>query len=374
MLLALSWARIVVFLLLIKAMNHSFSILLLLIIDFSFSEGSNSAGKSGTCVTSINLFYEGSTSWIPLPRWAHFFMDVGIAVATHENIHKRAVVGLALPARGYAVSLVAFGVTMGRFASINRDTEATKRFQRLCELKSNTPLFYRKNGKLIKVFFDDIEEINGETKLRLNTKTKGERYWITSKQALQVEFPAKEFSPLPKRSSRRVSTHPSQFLSSLFDTETARAIVSQSSLDSLTIGPLHRLQEETQTWPIAVRTEAGFVSGLLQDVIRVRRFSKRAETYRSEIYHLNSKECENIGQEIPTVVIFESGSSFLRWRNSWRQSDWVVLFDQTEAEFDVAIQTFNEEYITSPVDDRELSEFPVVPAYISTAMYQEARQ
>ncbi len=323
-------------------------------------------------MTSINLFYEGSTSWIPLPCWAHFFMDVGIAVATHEKIHKRTVVGLALPARPYVASLVAFGVTMGKFATINRDVEAAMRFQRLCELKSNTPLFYRKNGKLTKVFFDGLEEIDGETKLRLSTK--GERYWITSKQVLQVEFPAKDFSALLKRPSRRVSAHPSQFLLSLFDTETATAIVSQSSLDSLTIGSLHRLQEEIQNWPIAMKTEAGFVRGLLQDVIRVRRFSKGAETYRSEIYHVNSKACGNIGQEIPAVVIFESGAGFLKGRDSWRQSNWVVLFDETEAEFDIAVRAFNDEYITSPADDRELPGFPVIPAYIPTSMYQEVRQ
>lgn len=323
-------------------------------------------------MTPINLFYKRSDSWIPLPGWARFFIDVGVAVATHESTRKRVVVGLALPARVYAASLVAFGVTIGKFTSINRDMEAVKRFQQLCELKCNTPLFYRKNGKLIKVFCDGPEEMNGETKLRLSTK--GERYWITSKQALQVEFPEKDFSVLPNRPSRRASAHPSQFLLSLFDTETATAIVSQSALDSLTIGSLHRLKEEIQIRPIAVRTEAGFVGGLLQDIIRVRRFSKEAETYRSEIFHVNSKACENISQEVPAVVIFESGAGFLKWRDSWRQLSWVVLFDQTEAEFDIAVQAFNDEYITSPADDRELPGFPVIPAYIPTSIYQEVRQ
>ena len=328
--------------------------------------------KIGTCVTKINLFYGSSTRWIPLPGWARFFIDIGTAVAAYENIHKRAVVGLALPARGYAASLVAFGVTVGKFAAINRDMEAAKRFQLLCELKNNTPLFYRKNGKLTKVFFDGLEEIGGETKLRLSTK--GERYWITSKQALRVEFPGRDFSALPKRPSRRVIAHPSQFLLSLFDTETAMAIVSQSSLDSLIIGTPHRFKEEIQILPIAVRTGTEFVPGLLQDVIRVRRFTKQAETYRSEIYHVTSKECENTSQEIPAVVIFENGASFLKWRNSWRKSHWIALFDQTEADFDVAIHAFNDEYIASPVNDRELSKFPAVPTYISTATYQEARE
>jgi hypothetical protein len=323
-------------------------------------------------VSSINLFYESSTSWTLLPDWARFFIDVGIAVISNENISKRAVVGLALPARAYAAPLVAFGVTMGKFVASSRDLEATRRFQQLCELKSNTPLFYRRNAKLIKVFFDGLEEMDGEMKLCLSTK--GERYWITSKQALQVEFPAKGFSTMPKRPSQRVRERPSQFLTSLFGVQTAKAITSQSSLDSLIIGPLSQLKEEIQAWPIAVQTGEGFAKGFLQDVIRVRRFSKRTQAYRSEIYHVHSKECENAGQEIPAVVIFDGGAGFSKWRDSWRQSDWVVLFDQTEAEFDVAVQAFNDEYIKSSIGDRELSWFPASPAYIPTSMYQEALQ
>ena len=73
-------------------------------------------------------------------------------------------------------------------------------------------------------------------------------------------------------------------------------------------------------------------------------------------------------------MIFESGSGFLKWRDAWRHSDWVVLFDQTEAEFDVAVQAFNEEYIMSPADDREIRGFPYNPAYIPTSMYKEERQ
>jgi hypothetical protein len=293
-------------------------------------------------------------------------------MATNESTSKRTVVGLALPARAYVASLVAFGITMGKFASSSRDLEATRRFQQLCELKSNTPLFYRRNGQLIKVFFDGREEMNGEVKLCLSTK--GERYWITPKQALRVEFPAKDFSTMPKRPFRRVKDRPSQFLASLFDVPTARTIVSQSSLDSLIIGSSSQLKEEIQARPIATRTEEEFVPGFLQDVIRVRRFSKRAQTYRSEIYHVHSKECENTGQEIPSVVIFDGGTGFSKWKDFWRQSNWIVLFNQTEAGFDVAVQAFNDEYIKSPVDDRKLSWFPAFPAYIPISMYQEARQ
>ena len=323
----------------------------------------------------LNLYYGNTANWEPLPGWGCFFLDLGIALTTYGNTQKRMVVGLALPTRSYAASLISLGATTGKFASTNRDREAIRRFQQLSELKNGTPLIYRKKRELIKVFFDGLEVMDGETKLRLNTmSTKGERYWITSKQALQVEFPTKSSSIVPKRPSRRINAHLSPFLSSLFDSETAATIVSQSSLDSLIIGSLWRLKEEIQDQQFGAKTDVGFAAGVLQDVVRVRRFSKATETYRSEIYYVASKDCENSGQEIPTIIIFEGATSFLRWRNFWRQSHWVVLFDQTELEFDVAVQAFNGEYIMSSVNDREISNFPLIPTHIPTAMYQEAYQ
>jgi hypothetical protein len=322
-------------------------------------------------VTPIDLFYGSATSWIPLPYWGLFFVEMGITLNTYDNRQRRVIVGIVPPTLSYAASLISFGVTVGKFAPIDRGDEAVRRFQQLSTLENGTSLFYRQKKKLIKVFFDGFKEMNGEIMICLDTKTNGERYYITPKQALQVEFPAKSFSISPKRPSRRITAHPSQFMSSLLDTNTATAIASQSSLDSLIIGSLYRLKEEIQDRPFAAKKDGEFIPGSLQDIVRVRKFSRNTETYRSEIYQVNSKECENVGQEIPTVVIFDGAKSFLRWRTYWCQSHWVVLLDQTEPDFDIAIQAFNYEYVMSPIHSRELLGFPLAPAHIPTTMYQE---
>lgn len=321
----------------------------------------------------INLFYRSTTNWTPLPDWGLFFLDVGVALTNYKNCHKRAVVGLALPTLSYAASLISLGVIVGNFTPIDQNNEAARRFQQISTLKKDTPLFYRQKKRLTKVFFDGFKRINGESMICLDTKINGERYYITSKQALQVEFPAKSFSVQPKRPSRRITAHPSQFMSSLLDTNTAAAIASQSSLDSLIIGPLYRIEKEIQDRQFAAKKDNEFIPGCLQDIVHVRRFSRGTETYRSEIYQVNSKECENPGQEIPTVVIFDGAKSFLKWRTIWNQSHWVVLLDQTEPDFELAVQAFNYEYMMTPVHDRELFGFPLAPTHIPIAMYQEER-
>jgi hypothetical protein len=324
-------------------------------------------------MTPINLFYRSATNWTLLPAWGIFLLDVGLALNNYQSRYKRVVIGIALPTLSYAAPLISLGVTVGKFTFIDRDAEAKERFLQLSILKHDTPLFYHQVKKRTKVFFDGLEDINGETKIWLNTKTNGERYCITPKQALRVGFPGKDFSASLKRPSRQITSHLSPFISNLLDTNAAAAIASQSSLDSLIIGSLYRLKEEIQDRPFAVKKDDEFISGSLQDIVRVRRFSRGTETYRSEIYQTNSKECENPGQEIPTVVIFDGAKSFLKWRTFWGQSHWVVLLDQTEPDFDVAIQTFNNEYIMSPVHDRELFGFPHAPKHIPIATYQEER-
>lgn len=323
----------------------------------------------------INLFYRSATNWIPLPDWGTYFVEIGMALANYDNTQKRVIAGLALPTLSYAAPLISLGITLGEITPVNEKNEATKRFQQLSSLNKDTPLFYRQNQKkkLTKVFFAGLKQDNGEAKIHLDTKTNGEGYFITPQQAFQVEFPAKDFPAILKRPSRRITSHLSPFISNLLDASRVATITSRSSLDSVTIGSLYRLKEEVQGRQFAAQKDGEFIHGSLQDIIRVRAFLKDTETYRSEIYSVNSNECTNLSQEIPTVVVFDGAKSFLKWRTFWLQSHWVVLLDQTELDFDLAIQAFNHEYVMSSAHERDVCGFPLAPTNIPVAIYQEER-
>ena len=67
-----------------------------------------------------SLYYMNKETWIPLPSWGQFFLDLGYALAIHDDPRNRVIAGLALPTRAYAASLTATGIIAGRLSLLNR--------------------------------------------------------------------------------------------------------------------------------------------------------------------------------------------------------------------------------------------------------------
>jgi hypothetical protein len=334
--------------------------------------GSNSIATQGKLLLPNNFYYEYVGNWIPLPSWGQFFLDLGYALATHDNSTNRFTVGLALPVRSYAASLTAAGVVLGKLSLLADSNETVKRFQQISALAEGTPLIYRANGKRVKGLFAGIKEIHGNSMICL--RAEDVIHYLPSTLAMQVDLPVKMHGSLPKRSNRRTNNEISPFLSHFLnlDQKLAKTVALQSRLDCVIIGPFTRLKAEIYDTDFAV-LDAGqeIVTGTLHNIIRVRKLSKDAEAYRSDIYHMNSKECEGPQQEIPSVTIFDGAKSFLRWKDFWRCSNWVVLLDQTEMDFDPAVQSLNEECIKNEVSDVDLKDSLNFPSKVPVTIYKE---
>lgn len=320
-----------------------------------------------------NLYYLHKGKWILLPTWSRFSLDLGFALATQDNSRCRIVAGLALPIRSYVASFIAVGVIAGKLSLLSQNDDALQRFEQIRSLPKGTPLTYRKIGKRIKGVFHGIEEVNGHSMILLCTTNDG-LYMIPSTSALQIDIPATVSKSLPKRSNRRTKTAVPPFLSHFLGQEIAGAVALQSHLDCVIIGPTAQLTTEITETRIAVQdTTEKFVPGILQDIIRPRRLVKETEAYRSELYYTHTREFEGKRQEIPNFVIFDGAMSFLKWRDFWRHSNWVVLLDQTETDFDTAIHTLNEECVKNEVEKANLR-IPLSPPHrMPVVVYQEGR-
>ncbi len=326
------------------------------------------------------LYYKRQGNWIPLPRWGQFFLNLGYTLTMRDNPENRVIAGLALPTRAYAASLTAVGVVDGKLSHQARVVDCYNRFQELCTLNKGTSLLYHRENRRVKVFYDGMKDIEGERKILLRAEKQegGLTYAIGQKFALQVEFPNKEFTSLPKHSNelthRLYRTTP-PFLSNFLDNETATAIVLQSHLDCIIIGSIGRLDQEINCRSFATQnTKGDFECGTLQEVIRARRFSSNSDTYRSDVYFTHSKEQPRIQYEMPNVVIFDGAMSYLKWRTFWSHPHCIILFDQTEPGFDAAIQIFNEECIKNHLDDVVFKEQLTAPKGVPISIYQEVRK
>lgn len=322
---------------------------------------------------SENLYYQHKERWISLPTWAQFFLDLGFALAPQDNPKSRIVTGLALPIRSYAAPLIATGIITGRLSPLVQSNDALKRLEQIRTLSIGTPLAYRNTDRRVKGSFGGVEEMDDGSSMILLCAG-NERYMIPSRLALQVDLRPEASGPLVKLSIKQKKTPIPPFLSLFLGSEEARAIVLQSHLDCVIIGSIARLTTEINETRFAVRDATrSFSPGILQDIIRVRRLAKETESYRSELYYTHGRELEERRQEIPVFVIFDGAMSFLKWRDYWRQSNWVVLLDQTESDFDTAIHTFNEECVKNEVKKANLGIPLSVPSRMPVAVYQEER-
>ena len=88
------------------------------------------------------------------------------------------------------------------------------------------------------------------------------------------------------------------------------------------------------------------LAGTLRDLLRVRRLFNKDESFRSDIFPVNKAENAKLSEQMtPHVVIFDGSVGYLKWRDNWAQSNWLVILDRTEPRFREAVQVINEEYL-----------------------------
>lgn len=319
-----------------------------------------------------SLYYKRNEQWIPLPQWGQFFLDLGYAVGIQENSENRTVTALALPIKDYSASLITTGVIAGRLSYQNSGNEAIKRFHELLTLASGTTVYYRREGgERVKVNFVGPTSDGLMIELHSGTLT----YKIPPKLALRIEFPSKELNSLFGRSHRQSSTAISPFLSYFFNEAAAKEIMTRSCLDCIIIGSIGGIDQEINYTRFGVKNSHGeFLEGTLQDILRIRKFSAHAETYRSDILYTHSKEQQRNELEIPEVIVFDGAKSYLKWSTYWNYPHCIVLLAQSEPEFDEAVQVFNENFIKHHLDDVIFKTPLKISKGVPISVYQEKRK
>src|SRR5687768_16142699 len=86
------------------------------------------------------LYYPADTDWKQVPEWASFCLSLGAYVSSFPKLQTRIVVGLALPTRAYAASLVATGVVYGSTSASGKRINAEEQFRQLCGLGREEPV------------------------------------------------------------------------------------------------------------------------------------------------------------------------------------------------------------------------------------------
>lgn len=327
------------------------------------------------------LFYDKNKNgkWIPIPDWSHFFIRLGHVLATAGNRDKRLIAGLAVPVRAYAACFAAAGAVMGRASiSVNGPAGGGEHFNILCHLENGTPLIYIRGGRKFKAIFAGTSTYGDELRIRVQIENKeggSLTDLVNKKMSLAVSVAGEDEIKLPKKQSGQKIVTRKTFLDNLLPGVDTNTFALSSRLDCVIAGPVALVRREATDTRLAVKLCRGkFAEGTFQDLLRVRRFLLEGKAFRTDVYPVSGSRQPVNGYSKPAVAVFDGGLAFLKWRDTWHNSNWIVLLDRTGPNFWDGAETLNQDYVKNrTLNCPELDLLPV-PAGIEMILYEVARR
>lgn len=320
---------------------------------------------SNTELLFDNLHYQINGTWQPIPEWASFFLKLGSAVSCQNKPNTRFVLAISLPTRAYASVLLAGGVSCSR-ALLPYDNDNQEYFEKLISLDDGTPLLYRKRTRKLKGRKCGVIEIENKPHIGIQID-EGLRTtdYIGVSKAKSVEMLNQDTIKLPLQQKGREISQLSPLVKGILGDNYGNDFTFLTRLDNIVIGPIISIRLELKTILMAGEEECGEIG----DLVRARRFLPSGAGFRTIIRSSVGKVSNKTNTtEIPYLIIFDGGASFVKWGDGWRNNNWVVILDQTERNFNYAVQQVNNEYSYRSIKQHKVK-IPHIPAGIEIMFF-----
>ena len=318
------------------------------------------------------LYYLSDNKPELLPEWAYFFMRLGYQLATTPNNGYRVVVGLAIPARLFACSLVTTGIVFARLGSESSTDAIQLKFIR--SLEPGTPVNVRTdNNRKLRGTVENFEEYNGEQYIFIRTTKLGRRGYLLNRYASRITVSDRDVS-LPKyQQSGHLIEAPGKFLQCCLGKMLAQKHLLDSSFEALLVGRKSFLEPELCEIPFICKNsgKSTGTKGCLQEFLRVRQFSGANKSYRTQcVSPSNITPEKEIGSQTPPIIVLDGAIAYIKLGHKWRSSHQIILLDRTERQFADAAELLNQNYANRLAGGFK---FPVnIPNGIEMMVYRDS--
>lgn len=299
---------------------------------------------------AIELFYKCNNKNIHLSNWGKFFINLGNL--TCQMIAKKSglIIALAVPTRAFASVLISLGFIFTKLHCFH-DENYIIYSEYLKTLPLGTSVLLRSEvGRKYKGLFQGCKNINGKLHFAIEYEHSSIRY-VKNEESKRIEVLDSEVT-LPKTQKGREIIPESDFCKILLGDECTSILAEESNLEIAIIGPKKLLRNEAIDQEFVTRTSQ---IGILQEILRIREFQSSNRSYRTRVISDRNRYVSahsNISD--PPLVIFDGALGFLKWRNYWKKSNWIVILDRTEYQFDSAVEQINREYIQNRKNDSNI--------------------
>ncbi len=302
---------------------------------------------------SFELQFLDGREWKPIPVWARFFISLGAALSAAHSPKRRIVGALSVPTPSFAAAFIALGRVLSEPISEPARSAVEAHFGAIAALPARqTSLIY----------FDGRALYNGP--LLGTSKRCGDDFvlmgiprgtqWIRKHDCLFVEVQPESRTGKPVHHVGRLM-RPRPFVRQFFSLVEHYRIRCSTTKSVIVIGEKNRLRNELVQTPFAVPSGTGHVEGVLQDLIRVAKFSSGGVGCRADVYARSRSHAVQSGraEAESSLIILDGAVSHFRWVHEYSHCDSVSILCRTESEYGTALDSANARYLTR-LDDCSL--------------------
>lgn len=321
---------------------------------------------------TFELCYKERSKWYPIPDWAKYFISIGANLASAYSPDRRIVATISAPTSSFAAALVSLGRILNEPIAEPEASAIDEHFESLSALPKLTPLIYFNGEALYNGPFLGLIERSGEKFIRMAIK-KG-TCMIPKNRCLLVEVQPEPSSGKPTGQGVRLR-NPKPFVAPFFSLAEHYRILCNTKRSVIIVGELNRLREELLQVPFSMPMGTGYAEGVLQDLIRVGKFSTGGIGSRASVYARSRDRKGNADNSGPNgeLVVLDGAVSHFRWAHECANRDIITILSKTEPEYAAAMDAANSRYLTR-LDDVTLPQLGMPPAGVDFMVHSEARQ
>lgn len=295
---------------------------------------------------------------------------------------------MSTPTRILSAAFCAVGAVLCDFTNHNEHLSDDEYFKVISSLPLGSSVKLRgKNRKGRDCLYDGIllavEEVRGELMLKIQTEkasmadsaASGLTAFVPKSRVRDVtpgsgdEITTLANLPANQRGVRLAPS--SSFASSVIGSTSIYKFEGESKMVCLIVGQASTISAELQDEKFCSGPDWN-VDGTLAELLRVRRLFPVGSPYRTNIFATNSRRPPRYdGDMQPALVIFDGALGFLKWRDNFPSSHWLVLLDETRPNFDAGRQTLNNLYLQRSGADPSIDGLPSLPAGMEMVLFQE---
>jgi len=295
----------------------------------------------------VELLFKHNNKTIQLANWCDFFIELGGLTSRFVTNDSKFITALAVPTRSFSSTLISFGYIIKRIKA-HQDDDFYAYAEYLKTLPLGTPVLVRSAvGKKFKGLLHEHVTYNDKLQFGIKVERSSIRY-IKAEESKRIEIIDSDVD-LPKTQKGRAIIPETDFCAAILGKECASSLISKTNLEIVIIGPKKLVRNEVIDQEFLTRQGQ---AGVLQEILRVKEFQSHTKSYRTRIISDRNK-AKKVHSSIsdPSLVIFDGAQGFLKWRGYWKKSNWIVILDRTEYQFDPGLEQINKEYILNRKND-----------------------